>query len=110
MEPLLIQQSHSGNRSEETLNTNSKEYMLRYIHCSVIYDSQATEAAQVPVDRHVDRKAVVCLHNGMLRDHKKTPEILPFLTARMGLEGVKLKEISCSGEDKYHMTSLTCGI
>ena len=34
----------SGNISEETQNTNSKEYMHPYVHCSVIYNPQDLEA------------------------------------------------------------------
>ena len=37
-------------------------------------------------------------------------EILPFATTRMELEGIMLSEISESEKDKYHMTSLICGI
>ena len=49
----------SGNISKETQNTDSKEYMNPYVHCSVIYNSQDLEAAQVPISRWVDKKAVV---------------------------------------------------
>ena len=48
--------STSGSISEETQNTNSKEYMHPYICCSVIYNSQDLEAAQVSVNRWVDKK------------------------------------------------------
>ena len=63
--------SSSGNISEETQNTNLKEYMHPCIHCSIIYNSQDMEAAQVPISRQVDKKAVVHLHNGILLSHKK---------------------------------------
>ena len=37
--------STSGNISEETQNnTNSKEYIHPYVHCSIIYNSQDMEA------------------------------------------------------------------
>ena len=36
--------------------------------------------------------------------------ILPFVTARMDLEGIMPSEISQAEKDKYHMVSLTCGI
>ena len=39
----------SGNISEEAQNTNSKEYMTLYFHCSVIYHSQDLEAAQLSI-------------------------------------------------------------
>ena len=41
--------STSGYVSEETQNTNSKEYMHPYVHCSVIYNSQGLETAQVSI-------------------------------------------------------------
>ena len=39
--------STAGNISEETWNTNSKEYMHPYVHCSIIYNSQDVEATCV---------------------------------------------------------------
>ena len=48
---LLPSDSASRDLSEETQNTNSKEYMPLYVHCSIIYNSQAMEAAQVPINR-----------------------------------------------------------
>ena len=40
----------------------------------------------------------------------KKNEIVPFVATWMGLEGVILSEISQTEKDKYHMTSLVCGI
>ena len=37
----------SGNISEGTQNTNSKEYKYPYVLCSVIYNHQDMEAAQM---------------------------------------------------------------
>ena len=42
-----ILRSITGYLSKEHENTNSKEYMHPYVHCSIIYNSQTTEAAQV---------------------------------------------------------------
>ena len=42
-----------------------------YVHCCIIYNSQDLEAAQVPISRSVDKKAVVCLHNGIVFGCKK---------------------------------------
>ena len=39
----------SGNISEETQNTNLKEHKHPYVHCSIIYNSQDMEAAQVTI-------------------------------------------------------------
>ena len=38
----------SGNISEGTQNTNSKENKHLYVHCSVIYSHQDMEAAKCP--------------------------------------------------------------
>ena len=40
----------------------------------------------------------------------KKKDLLPFETAWRDLESITLSEISQSEKDKYHMTSLTCGI
>ena len=63
--------STPGNISEETENTNSKEYMHPYIHCNIIYNSQDLEATQVYINRWMHEKAVVQLHSGILLSSKK---------------------------------------
>ena len=40
----------------------------------------------------------------------KKKKILPFATVWMDLENIMLSEISQSEKDKYHMSSLICGI
>lgn len=40
----------------------------------------------------------------------KKDEILPIATAWTGLEGIILSEMSQIEKDKYHITSLICGI
>ena len=40
----------------------------------------------------------------------KKKNILPFVTVWMGLENIMLSEISQSEKDKYHRTSVICGI
>ena len=43
-------------------NTNSKECMYPYAHCSVIISSsQAMEATQVPINRQMDKRAIIYL-------------------------------------------------
>ena len=64
--PLWSSNSTSGNITKETENTDSKEYMHPYVHCSIIYNCQDLETAQVTIGRWVDKKAVVYLHKGML--------------------------------------------
>ena len=41
----------SGNISERTQNTNSKEHKHPYVHCGIIYNHQDIEAAQVSISR-----------------------------------------------------------
>ena len=45
--------------------------MHPYVHCRVIYNSQDRQAAQVPINRRVDKKAVVQKYNALLLSHKK---------------------------------------
>ena len=61
----------SGNISEGDQNTNSKEYKLSYVHCSIIYNWQHMEAAQVSISRWVDKTTMGHLHNGILLSCKK---------------------------------------
>ena len=44
---LWASNSTSGNLSKESKNTDSKEYILPYVHYSVIYSNQDMEAAKV---------------------------------------------------------------
>ena len=83
--------------------------MHPYIYCSIIYNSQDLEAAQLTIKRWVDKKAVAHLHNGIQLGCEKK-EILFFGAAWMDLENIMLSEISKSEKDKYHMISLICGI
>ena len=50
---------------------NLKEHKRLYVHCSVIYNHQDTEAAQAPISRWVDKKTMGHLHNGILLGTKK---------------------------------------
>ena len=60
--------------------------MHLYAHCSVTYNSQDLETAQVPISKRVDETAVVHLHNYYSTKKKKKKERLPSATAQMGLE------------------------
>ena len=46
--------------------------MNPYVHCCIIYDSQDMEAAQVSINRRVDKKAVVHIYNGILLEWNLT--------------------------------------
>ena len=48
--------------------------MHTYVLCSIIYNNQDLETAQVSISRWVDKKAVVHLHNGLLLSGKKKKE------------------------------------
>ena len=61
----------SGNTSERRKNTNLKEDKHPYVHCSVIYNRQDMEAAQVSISRWVDKTTMRHLHNEILLTHKK---------------------------------------
>ena len=82
---LMTQNSTSGNLSNETWTTNSKEYMHPYVHCSIIYNSHNLETAQMPISRWMDKKVVVHLHMEYYVAVKKM-EVLPFVTAWMDLK------------------------
>lgn len=60
----MAQQFPFGNISKEPQNSNLREHMHPYVHYSVIYNSQDTEAAQVPINRQVNKKSCGVLHHG----------------------------------------------
>ena len=88
--------STSGNLSKETWNTNLKEHKHPYVHCSIIYNCQDMEVAQVSINRWVDKTTMEHLHNGMLLGLKKGEKC-------MDLGNITLSEISQTEKDKYHM-------
>ena len=47
------------------------------------------EAAQVPINRGMDKEDVVYIYNGILLSHKKE-QILPFAIKMVDLEGICL--------------------
>ena len=53
---LRLSDSTSGNLFEQTWNANSKEHKHPYIHCSIIYNHQDMEAAQVSIHRWEDKQ------------------------------------------------------
>lgn len=63
------------------------------VHGGIIDDSQTMETTQVPINRQLDRKDSVHVHNGIRLSHKKK-EILPLATTRTGLKGTMLSDIS----------------
>ena len=89
--------------SKETHSTNLQEYMHPWVHCSIIYNSRATEAVQVTAKRRVYKKAVLHIQNGLLLSHKKN-KILPFVRAQMDLEDIILSEVSGERQVPYNFT------
>ena len=61
----------SETMSEGTQNAILKEHKHPYVHCSIIYNHQDMEAAQVSISRWVDKTMMRHLHKGILRSHKK---------------------------------------
>ena len=95
--------------SKENQNMNSKEHKHPYIHCSIIYNHQDMEAAQVSIHRWEDKQ----LWDIYMMEYylaKKKKKILPFATVWMDLENIMLSEISQLEKEKYYMISLICGI
>ena len=67
---LWLNNSTSGYMSEEPQNTDLKAHMHPHVHCSIIYNSQDMEAAQVLINRQVSKKIVVHVYNGRLLGYK----------------------------------------
>ena len=107
---LWLSYSFSGNIFEESWNTNLKEYMHSYVHCSFIYNRQDLEAIQMFTSRWVDSKKDVVIYTTEYYLVMKRKEILPFVTAWMDLECIMISDISQLEKDKHHMISLICGI
>ena len=101
--------STPGNLSQTTQNTNLKEHKHPYVHCSIIYISQDTEAAHCPsVDEWI--KQWWDIYTMEYYSAVKRKKILLFVTLWLGLENIMLSEISQSEKDKYYVISLMCGI
>ena len=82
--------------------------MHPYVHCSIIYNSQDLEAAQMSISRWVAKTTTVHLQSGILLGYIEEKN-LSFLTAWMDLESIMLGKINQSAKDKYHVISLICG-
>ena len=88
--------------SKEYENTYSKGYMHPYVYCSIIYNSQITETAQLSINRWMN-KDVRCIYNGILFCHKKWNLLI--YNSMNGSREYNAKW-NKSEKEKYHMISL----
>ena len=93
--------------NEPWWNCKSKRYTHPYVHGITIYISQDVEATSVPMDRWMDKEAVVHTDNGILLSHKKWNKV----TDR-NMDAIRDYHIKPSQKetDKCHMLSLISGI
>ena len=98
----------SGYLSKENENTDLERHMYPYVHCSIIYNSQDMEAAQVSTDRRMGKEDVVYIHEGILLSHKN--EYNPAICSNMDGPRRYYAKWNKSDKDKYHMISFICGI
>ena len=79
--------------------------MHPYVHCSIIYNSQDTEATHVLINRQVDKKVVLYTWNLVM---KKEWNLI--ICGSMGRPREYYAKLNKSEDkDKYHMISLVCG-
>ena len=81
--------------------------MHPHVHCSSILNSQVIDTTQMSIDRQLDWKMVVYIHNGILLSHKND---MSFAATWMELETLTLSEISQKEKGKYHTITLISGI
>ena len=91
--------STTGYLPKENENTNLKKYIHPYVYCSIIQNSQDMEAAQVSINRWMDKEDAVCTQMPAHTPQEcyapiKKDEILPSVTAWVDLEGIMLSEMS----------------
>ena len=58
----------------------------------------------------MDTEDVAHIYNGIVLNHKRRNEIMPFAATWMQPEIIILSEVSQKEKDKYHTISLICGI
>ena len=77
--------------------------------CWTIYNSQVMEATEMPIDRQMDKEAVVHIYNGILLSQKNN-EIELFVVRWMDLETVIQCEVSQKEINKYCMLTHIYGV
>ena len=68
---------------KETKTLIPKNISPPYVHCSIVYNHQDIEAAQVSIRKTVDNTTMGHLYNGILLDHKREENF----TVRDSLDG-----------------------
>ena len=93
-----------------------KGHLHSKVYDSTINNSQSMERAEMSIDGWIKKKRCLYTHTHTCTCAMeyylaiKKNEILPFATTWVDLEYIMLSKISESGKDRYHMTSLICGI
>ena len=87
---------------------NSKSHMDPSVHCSAVYNSQDTEAAQMSIGRWMERKAVVHTHNGIWLSHEN--EQIWVSSSEVNEPRACYTEWSKSEREKYHILMNIYGI
>ena len=82
--------------------------MHPYVYCSIIYNSQIMEVAQLSTEGWMDKEDVVYIYNGVLLGNQKEWN-LAICNYVDGTGGYYAKWNN-SEKDKYHMTSLIWGL
>ena len=77
--------------------------MNLYGYCSIIYDCQDMEAAQVSIDRWMDKEDVVNIDTKEYYSAIRKDEYLSFTSTWLELEGIMLNEISQAEKDNYYI-------
>ena len=68
------------------------------------------KATQMSISREMDKQYVGTYMQWNIIQALKKNKIMPFVGRCKDLEGVILNEVSQTEKEKYHMTSLMCGI
>jgi hypothetical protein len=79
--------------------------MLRYVHISLIYNSQKLKRTQISLNRGMDTENVIHLHNGVGLSNIKN-EFMKFLGKWIDLEDIILSKVNQSQKNTHYMHSL----
>ena len=95
-------------------NTDLKGYLDTDVYSSIITIVNLWKEPKCPsTEEWVNERwqtYTIEYYSDIKKKRKKKKEILPFVTMWMELECITLSEKSHSEKDKYHITSLICGI